>query len=321
MRVPSRKRLGHCSGDRTSCTLSEVLASCRKTGRSHHIWVSSICFHFLAFLTEVIFEDSFRPQGCRSLHLSLRLSLQKTWEFGTVKSDVCRCALPWFWPQQWPKKRTFCSEVMNNSAKGRFCKQRPQALRTRGWCYEAYDWQFVGLILMLQSWASLRLRTQIYCPKDRATKPELLDYKEKYSFYFEEVHLVVMVSWGVVIPEGLITRKLGYAGIIYSILHPPLCIQRIVIFLFFKKCVSGWGTYSCECRCPLSPEMGVRSSGTRIAGRYEPSGMSARKLTWGSSARTTLQFLCSCFLRPHFGSIVKFCCRKKKYLVDLFVWF
>lgn len=53
-----------------------------------------------------------------------------------------------------------------------------------------------------------------------------------------------MVSWGVVIPEGLIIRKLGYAGIIYSFLHPPLCIQRIVIFLFFKKCVSQGGVHT-----------------------------------------------------------------------------
>lgn len=49
---------------------------------------------------------------------------------------------------------------------------------------------------------------------------------------------------------------------------------------------------------PMGPEMGVRSSGTRIAGSCEPPDMNSRKLTWGSSVRTTelsLQSLCSYF--------------------------
>lgn len=49
--------------------------------------------------------------------------------------------------------------------------------------------------------------------------PELLGNEEKYNLHSQEVHLVMMISWGVVIRDGLIIRKFEYAKMIYIILH------------------------------------------------------------------------------------------------------
>lgn len=44
--------------------------------------------------------------------------------------------------------------------------------------------------------------------------PELLGNEEKYNLHSQEVHLVMMISWGVVIRDGLIIRKFEYAKMI-----------------------------------------------------------------------------------------------------------
>lgn len=100
--------------------------------------------------------------------------------------------------------------------------------------------------------------------------PELLGNEEKYHLYSQEGHLV-MISWGMMTPDGLIIRKFEYARMTYS-LHFP-CIQRIITFLLFK--------HVCVCVQVPTGYTSVRSSGTRIAGSCEPIDVAAGSRTLG----------------------------------------
>lgn len=165
---------GPCSGDRNLCT-SVIYQLQKNRKKSSHL--SSFDLLSIPFLpprrSSLKTSSVSKAVGVFIYHGSSLEEDSRVWS-GQLRQMFALVCFHYFDLNNGQRRETLALKLR----KGKCGKQRPQVFKNPRLYYEPRDWEAVGLILMPQSWASLTFITQIYCPENRATKPELLGNKE-----------------------------------------------------------------------------------------------------------------------------------------------